>query len=133
MAALEQHAALLRACHDITVYAALCDELDVPLGVKEALYRIAQEALHNTVKHAWAENVGLMFKQETEGTMLEVRSDGVGFDPLGSFPGHLGPGKPEAGARRALGWYAGGPEQAGSGHPHPGARSYEPLVTRRQV
>jgi signal transduction histidine kinase len=58
--------------------------------VKDALYRIAQEALHNTVKHAHAEDVGLLLKQEHEGLLLEVRDDGIGFDPSRTFPGHLG-------------------------------------------
>jgi PAS domain S-box-containing protein len=90
VAALEKQAAALRARHGIEVHTALCDEPDGPLWVKDALYRIAQEALHNTTKHARAENVGLLLEQETEGIMLEVRDDGIGFDPSGSFPGHLG-------------------------------------------
>jgi PAS domain S-box-containing protein len=90
VAALEKQAAALRARHEIEVHTALCDEPDGPLWMKDALYRIAQESLHNTIKHARAENVGLLLEQETEGTMLEVRDDGIGFDPSGSFPGHLG-------------------------------------------
>jgi signal transduction histidine kinase len=90
VAALEKQAAALQARHEIEVHTALCDEPDGPLWMKETLYRIAQEALHNTVKHARAENVGLLLKQENEGIMLEVRDDGIGFDPSGSFPGHLG-------------------------------------------
>ena len=88
--ALEKQVASLRARHGIEVHAALCDEPNVPLGVKEALYRIAQDALHNTVKHAKAKNVELLLNQEAEGLALEVRDDGIGFDPSGSFPGHLG-------------------------------------------
>ena len=90
VAALEKQAAALRVRHEIKVHTALCEEPDGPLWVKDALYRIAQEALHNTVKHARAESVGLLLKQETGGIVLEVRDDGIGFDPSGSFPGHLG-------------------------------------------
>jgi PAS domain S-box-containing protein len=90
VATLEKQAAALRARHEIEVHTALCDEPDGPLWVKDALYRIALEALHNTIKHARAENVGLLLEQETKGIMLEVRDDGIGFDPSGSFPGHLG-------------------------------------------
>jgi signal transduction histidine kinase len=90
VAALEKQAEALRARHQIEVHTALCEEPDGPLQVKDALYRIAQEALHNTVKHARAEEVGLLLKQENEGLLLEVRDDGIGFDPSRSFPGHLG-------------------------------------------
>jgi PAS domain S-box-containing protein len=88
--ALEKQAAALRARHEIEVRATLCDEPDVPLWVKEALYRIAQEALHNTVKHARAENVEVKLECDTEGIVLEIDDDGTGFDPSSTFPGHLG-------------------------------------------
>ena len=90
VAALTKQAAALQARHGITVEATLCDEPDVPLETKEALYRIAQEALHNTVKHARAGRVELRLACDGTGIRLEVRDDGVGFDPSGSFPGHLG-------------------------------------------
>jgi signal transduction histidine kinase len=90
VAALEKQAAALRARHEIEVHTALCEEPDVPLWVKDALYRIAQEALHNTARHARAEDVGLLLERETEGILLEVRDDGIGFDPSRPFPGHLG-------------------------------------------
>jgi signal transduction histidine kinase len=90
IAALEKQAALVQARYELAVHAALCDEPDVPLEVKETIYRIAQEALNNTVKHAQAEGVELRLEQDTSEILLEVRDDGVGFDPAGSFPGHLG-------------------------------------------
>ena len=62
----------------------------MPLVEKEALYRIAQEALHNTVKHAHANSVELNLDCDADGVTLGIRDDGVGFDPAGSFPGHLG-------------------------------------------
>ncbi len=54
IAALEKQAALVQARHELAVHAALCDEPDAPLEVKETIYRIVQEALHNTFKHAQA-------------------------------------------------------------------------------
>jgi signal transduction histidine kinase len=62
----------------------------VPLDAKEALYRIAQEAMHNTVKHANASRISLRLTDTPDGLTLEVQDDGEGFDPAGSFPGHLG-------------------------------------------
>ena len=90
VAALEKQAAALRARHEIEVEVALCDEPEASLEVKEALYRIAQEALHNTVRHARANNVTIKMVCEGGLLTLEVSDDGVGFDPGGEFPGHLG-------------------------------------------
>ncbi|MDP9374410.1 MAG: PAS domain S-box protein [Chloroflexota bacterium] len=90
VAALTKQAASLRARHNIEVAVDLCDEPEVPLERKEALYRIAQEALHNTVKHARAGKVGVRMRCDEREIALEIRDDGVGFDPTGSFPGHLG-------------------------------------------
>jgi len=46
--------------------------------------------MHNTVKHARANKVNLGLSQTAQAIILEVRDDGIGFDPMGSFPGHLG-------------------------------------------
>ena len=91
IAALEQQAAALRARHEIPVHTTLCEEPDLPLETKEALYRIAQEALHNTVKHARASRADLKLECDARGIVLEVSDDGAGFDSEEeSFSGHLG-------------------------------------------
>ncbi len=48
--------------------------------VKMELYRILQEALQNTVKHAKAKSVSIRMKPTTDGISVEVRDDGIGFD-----------------------------------------------------
>jgi signal transduction histidine kinase len=90
VAALEKQAASLRARHGLDVALDLGEEPDLPLSTKEALYRIAQEATHNVVKHAQAKRVQLKLRADADGTALEIEDDGVGFDPTGAFPGHLG-------------------------------------------
>jgi signal transduction histidine kinase len=90
VSALTKQGAALHARYEIAVQMELCEEPDLPLKVKQELYRIAQEAMHNTVKHANASKVDLRLSWTTEAVTLEVRDDGVGFDALGSFPGHLG-------------------------------------------
>jgi signal transduction histidine kinase len=88
--ALNQQAAALEARHELPVHTTLCEEPDLPLETKEALYRIAQEALHNTVKHAHASKAELKLECDSRGIALQVSDDGVGFDPEGTFSGHLG-------------------------------------------
>ena len=88
--ALEKQAAALRARHEINVRTSLGEEPALPPESKEALYRIAQEALQNTIKHAGATNVGLGVGHANGSVTLDVSDDGAGFDPTGAFPGHLG-------------------------------------------
>jgi PAS domain S-box-containing protein len=87
---LEQQSAALRSRHGLAVATAFGPEPEASMPIKEMLYRIAQEALHNTTKHARAQNVTLSLRQDAEGIVLEVTDDGVGFDPSALFPGHLG-------------------------------------------
>jgi signal transduction histidine kinase len=90
VAALAKQAAAARARHELQVEADLSDEPALPPAAKEALYRIAQEALHNVVKHAGARRVTIRLASEGDAVVLEVADDGVGFAADGAFPGHLG-------------------------------------------
>jgi PAS domain S-box-containing protein len=88
--ALGRQATALQARHGMTVSTELGDEPDLTLKVKQELYRVVQEALHNTVKHAQASKVSLSMNWNAEGLTLEVCDDGIGFDATSAFPGHLG-------------------------------------------
>ena len=90
VAALEKQAAALETRHKIEVEADLGDEPEASLEAKEAVYRIAQEALHNIVKHARASSVEIKMQCDHRWVTLEISDDGVGFDAKGEFPGHLG-------------------------------------------
>ncbi len=54
------------------------------------MYRIAQESLHNTVKHVHASRVDVRLECDDDAITIDVRDDGDGFDPTGAFPGHMG-------------------------------------------
>jgi PAS domain S-box-containing protein len=88
--ALKTHASALqgRLGLPIVVESDLTDRL--PLPAEEVLYRIAQEALHNVVKHAAAHRVRVDVRREAGGVRLRVEDDGKGFDPARVPDGHLG-------------------------------------------
>ena len=90
VAALEKQAAAVQARHAIRVETAFGEEPNAPLETKESLYRITQEALHNTIKHARANNVKIKLARDFGLITLEISDDGAGFDAHGDFPGHLG-------------------------------------------
>jgi signal transduction histidine kinase len=56
-------------------------QTDLPPPVEETLYRIVQEALNNSLKHAAASKVRVSI--QTTDHLLEIRvvDNGVGFDP----------------------------------------------------
>jgi len=90
LAALRRQAASVQARHEVAVETRFSGEPGIPLEAKEMLYRVAQEALQNVVKHARAGHIVLTLEQDGEAVTLSVQDDGRGFDPGGEFPGHLG-------------------------------------------
>jgi signal transduction histidine kinase len=58
----------------------------IDAGAEFALLRAAQEALANVARHAHATRVGLTISYMENEVALDVRDDGVGFDP--AAPGH---------------------------------------------
>lgn len=74
---------------------------NLPCDVHITLYRIAQEAINNVVKHARASQATIHlrylsashadeFSEDLEGVVMTVRDDGRGFDPEQVTPDHLG-------------------------------------------
>ena len=61
----------------VTVESSLRKRL--PSKVESALYRIAQEALTNTFKHAKATRVSIQIRSAKGGLCCTIRDDGVGF------------------------------------------------------
>jgi PAS domain S-box-containing protein len=88
--ALQKHLRALELRHGFRLHLTLGQEPDVPLKVKEMLYRITQEAMNNIVKHARAKNVWIALETREGELELTVRDDGIGFDTTRDFPGHLG-------------------------------------------
>lgn len=90
VAALTKQTEALRARHGVEVVLNVSDEPEVPLQIKEALYRIAQEGLHNAIKHGRPTRVEVSLYQEEDTLALDIGDDGIGFNARAVFPGHLG-------------------------------------------
>ncbi|MEU6366009.1 GAF domain-containing sensor histidine kinase [Streptomyces sp. NPDC046931] len=54
----------------------------LPAAQEEALLRVAQEALHNALRHSGAERVEVVLEKCGPGAVLRVMDDGSGFEPL---------------------------------------------------
>ena len=55
--------------------------LPLPQPVRVAVLRIAQEAIANVARHSRAANVAVSLRSVAGAAVLEIRDDGVGFDP----------------------------------------------------
>jgi len=55
----------------------------IPADKALCVYRIAQEAVNNAIRHADAATIEVTFEQEGQSLVLSVRDDGKGFDPAG--------------------------------------------------
>lgn len=79
--ALRKHADATKSRHHLTVEFEHRGERRLPEGHEEALYRVAQEALNNIVKHAQAQTVRIFLDLESATVTLTISDDGSGFDP----------------------------------------------------
>jgi signal transduction histidine kinase len=89
--------ALLRQLADGTmgqtrmpVTVSVVGECALPDEVQIALYRIAQEALNNTIKHALASQASISLRCEPERVALFIKDNGRGFDLATSHSPQLG-------------------------------------------
>lgn len=91
LSAVRKHAAAIAAREAIPISVTGPDRISLDADTEEALYRLVQEALHNVVKHAQASTVTVTLEpQGIDRLVVEIRDDGVGFDPDADHPGHLG-------------------------------------------
>jgi signal transduction histidine kinase len=102
--ALRKHVAVLRRVHDVAIELEIDDA--VSSGADKArdreILRIAQEALHNALRHAAADGVAVRLGDHEGRLVLEVRDDGIGFQPADDElrSKHLGLTSMEERARR---------------------------------
>jgi signal transduction histidine kinase len=66
-----------------------CDR-PLPDDVQIGLYRVAQEALNNVIKHSQASRATLGLSGDSQKVILTISDDGRGFAPQSAEPGRLG-------------------------------------------
>ncbi len=79
--AIEELAARVAASRGIEIVATVDLEGRRSPELEVALYRIAQEALNNAVKHAGASRIAIDVSESGGAVHVEVADDGGGFDP----------------------------------------------------
>jgi two-component system NarL family sensor kinase len=68
----------------VAIEVVAAEDLDDGLtpAIRGGIYRIAQQAVTNAVRHAGARNVCVRLTRDRSGLRLRVEDDGVGFDPV---------------------------------------------------
>jgi signal transduction histidine kinase len=75
---------------DVTYHRAI-DEMPLPAPIALLIFHIAREAVMNSLKHAQATDFWISVHEDEEWIVLELRDNGVGFDPEAPGPeGHFG-------------------------------------------
>lgn len=69
--------------------------LDIPLPIATCLFKVAQEALRNVVRHTTAQKVEILLEQSNTHTIMVIRDNGEGFATQPKFTqlahdGHFG-------------------------------------------
>ncbi|GAA2277340.1 hypothetical protein GCM10010368_53910 [Streptomyces roseiscleroticus] len=80
-ATLRTQVQVLDRAHSARVTFAAQGVRALPAAQEEALLRVAQEALHNALRHSGAERVDVTLERRGGAAVLRVTDDGDGFDP----------------------------------------------------
>ncbi|WP_046501844.1 GAF domain-containing sensor histidine kinase [Streptomyces odonnellii] len=78
---LRTHVQVLDRAHSAKVTFDTSGIRALPAAQEEALLRVAQEALHNALRHSGADRVEVDLARRGQGAVLSVTDDGKGFEP----------------------------------------------------
>ena len=79
--ALGKHVDVLRRTHGREIGLDVSGDASVAARIEGDVFRIAQEALHNALRHAAADHIDVRLRCDGSGLQLTVTDDGTGFDP----------------------------------------------------
>jgi signal transduction histidine kinase len=78
--ALSRMVGRIRETHDATVRLLMDPAARLPIETANALYRIAEQAIENALRHAGGAAVEVVLRPSRAGVVLEIRDEGEGFD-----------------------------------------------------
>jgi signal transduction histidine kinase len=81
VASLRKHVEVLDRAYEAAVRFTADCAVALPEEQEKVLFRIAQEALHNALRHACARTVEVRLGVRDDRVVLDVADDGTGFDP----------------------------------------------------
>jgi signal transduction histidine kinase len=84
VATLRKHVDVLRSVHSVEIELEEDGYRSLPPNVEREIYRVAQEAVGNALKHANARRVDVRIGLANGTANLVVSDDGIGFDPEAS-------------------------------------------------
>jgi signal transduction histidine kinase len=87
---LSKHAKLVGDRHGITIKLDTKGQGRLALHIEKALFRVAQEALNNVVKHARATEAWIHLSTQGDTVYLKIKDNGVGIKPGPAKPSTLG-------------------------------------------
>ena len=80
--ALRQRLEAVEQRSGVSVQLVADDDRHIPPGVQNELFRVAEEALNNALKHAHASRLTVRLHTTAEQIELEIADNGRGFDPV---------------------------------------------------
>lgn len=78
---LRAHIQVLDRAHAAHVTFDSCGVRALPAAQEEAMLRVAQEALHNALRHSGGDRVDVSIARRGQGAVLSVTDNGKGFEP----------------------------------------------------
>jgi signal transduction histidine kinase len=79
--ALRKHVELMRRLHRVEIDLDVDDDAGIGGRRDDEVFRVAQEALQNAIRHAAPGRLGVRLARRHGRLVLEVADDGAGFDP----------------------------------------------------
>jgi signal transduction histidine kinase len=78
---LRKHVEVVRRLESRDVSLELDDKVELDPARDAEVFRIAQEALQNALRHSGAEHIAVRLRRDGDRVVLEVHDDGAGFEP----------------------------------------------------